>query len=81
MTNSFPFYNFLIFTFSNRLQHKDVFDLIKKHNLYDVINRNIVPLIQLDSDRAISMLLERNKIPSDIVVGQLQNHEEYLYLV
>lgn len=64
-----------------RLQHKDVFKLIKKHNLYDVINKSIVPLIQLDSDQAISMLLERNKIPADVVVSQLQNHEEYLYLV
>lgn len=65
----------------HRLQHKDVFKLIKKHNLYDVINKSIVPLIQLDSEQAISMLLERNKIPADVVVSQLQNHEEYLYLV
>lgn len=64
-----------------RLQHKDVFDLIKKHNLYGVINRTIVPLIQLDSDRAIAMLLEKNKISPDIVVAQLDKHEEYLYLV
>lgn len=66
---------------SHRLQHKDVFKLIKKHNLYDVIYKSIVPLIQLDSEQAISMLLERNKIPADVVVSQLQNHEEYLYLV
>lgn len=64
-----------------RLQHKDVFDLIKKHNLYDVISKSIVPLIQLDSEKAIAMLLERNKIAADVVVDQLQNHEEYLYLV
>lgn len=67
--------------FLNRLQHKDVFDLIKKHNLYDVIDRTIVPLIQLNSERAISMLLERNKIKSDVVVDQLKDHEEYLYMV
>lgn len=64
-----------------RLQHKDVFKLIKNHNLYDVIYRTIVPLIQLDSEQAIQMLLERNKIPADVVVAQLQDHEEYLYLV
>ncbi|XP_055301199.1 vacuolar protein sorting-associated protein 41 homolog [Sitodiplosis mosellana] len=63
-----------------KLQHKDVFNLIKKYNLYDVIYRTIVPLIQLDSEQAIAMLLERNKIPVDVVVAQLQNHEEYLYL-
>lgn len=67
--------------FSSRLQHKDVFKLIKKYNLYDVIYRTIVPLIQLDSEQAIAMLLERNKIPADVVVAQLQDHEEYLYLV
>lgn len=55
--------------------------MIKKHSLYDVISRSIVPLIQLDSEQAIAMLLERNKIQSDVVVEQLKNHEEYLYLV
>lgn len=71
----------LMLTIFHRLQHKDVFELIKKHNLYDVIYKSIVPLIQLDSEQAIAMLLERNKIPADVVVSQLQNHEEYLYLV
>lgn len=52
--------------------------------MYDVIKRTIVPLIQLDSDRAISMLLEKNKISPDVVVAQLTQkggNEEYLYLV
>lgn len=74
----------LLVPLANRLQHKDVFDLIKKHNLYDVIKRTIVPLIQLDSDRAINMLLEKNKISPDVVVAQLtqkEGNEEYLYLV
>lgn len=75
----YSFYISIICVF--RLQHKDVFNLIKKHNLYDVINRTIVPLIQLDSERAIAMLLERNKIPSDVVIEQLKDHEEYLYMV
>lgn len=64
-----------------RLQHKDVFDLIKKHDLYNVIHRVIVPLFQLDSERAISMLLEKNKIPPNVAVQQLDQHEEYLFLV
>lgn len=71
----------IFYFISYRLQHKDVFNLIRKYNLYDVIYRAIVPLIQLDSEQAIAMLLERNKIPTDVVVAQLQNHEEYLYLV
>lgn len=79
---SYPtIFDSILLSLHYRLQHKDVFKLIKKHNLYDVINKSIVPLIQLDSEQAISMLLERNKIPADVVVAQLQNHEEYLYLV
>lgn len=58
-----------------------MFELIKQHNLYDEIYQKIVPLIQLDSDQAIAMLLERNKIPSKVVIEQLQNCEEYLYMV
>lgn len=73
--------NSVFFPNLNRIQHKDVFELIKKHNLYDEIYQKIVPLIQLDSEQAISMLLERNKIPSEVVIEQLQNHEEYLYMV
>lgn len=41
----------------------------------------IVALIQLDPDKAIVMLLEKNKIPSDVVVQQLEQRQEYLYLV
>lgn len=64
-----------------RIQHKDVFELIKKHNLYDEIYQKIVPLIQLDSEQAIAMLLQRNKIAPEVVIEQLKNHEEYLYMV
>lgn len=66
------------------MQHKDVFVLIKKHNLYNVINTTIVPLMKLDSDQTINVLLEKNKISPEIVVAQLNQHKEgerYLYLV
>ncbi|CAD7086533.1 unnamed protein product [Hermetia illucens] len=63
-----------------KLQNKDVFDLIKKHNLYNVIHQMIIPLIQLDEDRAIQMLLEKNKIPPEIVVQQLEQRQDYMYL-
>lgn len=63
-----------------KLQHKDVFQLIKKHNLYNIIQSMIVELINLDSEKAISLLLERNKISSDIVVQQLKDHERFLFL-
>ena len=39
----------------------------------------IVELIKLDNDKAIAMLLERNKIAPDIVVEELKSHEHYLF--
>ncbi|CRK93735.1 CLUMA_CG007263, isoform A [Clunio marinus] len=63
-----------------KLQHKDVFQLIKKHNLYNAIRNMIVDLIKLDCEKAISMLLERNKISPEIVVAELENHETFLYM-
>lgn len=63
-----------------KLQHKDVFQLIKKHNLYAAIQKMIVELIKLDSDKAISMLLEKNKISSDIVVAELEDNEKFLFM-
>lgn len=62
-----------------KLQHEDVFKLIKKHNLYNAIRTMIVELIKLDNDKAISMLLERNKIPPEDVVAELENHETFLF--
>lgn len=41
----------------------------------------IIPLLQLDSDKAIAMLIEKNKINSDIVVQQLEQRQDFLYLV
>lgn len=40
-----------------------------------------MPLIELDSERAIAMLLEKQKIPPDIVVQQLDQRQDFLYLV
>lgn len=62
-----------------KLQHRDVFQLIKKHNLYNAIRTMILELINLDSEKAIAMLLERNKIPPEDVVAELQDHEMYLF--
>lgn len=63
-----------------KLQHKDVFQLIKKHNLYGAIRNMIVELIKLDEEKAISMLVEKNKIAPDIVVAELENYENYLFM-
>lgn len=64
-----------------RLQHKDVFDLIKKYDLYNDIHRMIIPLFQLDKMKTISMLKEKDKISSDIVVQQLEPRQDYLFAV
>lgn len=63
-----------------KLQHPDVFQLIKKHNLYATIRTMIIELIKLDNEKAISMLLERNKIQPEIVVAELENHETFLFM-
>lgn len=64
-----------------RLQNKDVFDLIRNRDLYGVIHKQIIALIQLDRDKAINLLIEKNKIHPDVVVKQLEKREEYLYWV
>lgn len=63
------------------LQHKDVFELIRKHDLYGVIKNMILKLIQLDSENAITLFLEKEKIPPEVVVEQLEQCPEYLYMV
>lgn len=64
-----------------RLQHKDVFALIKKYDLYNDIHRMIIPLFQLDKVKTISMLKEKNKISTDIVVQQLEPRQDFLFAV
>jgi vacuolar protein sorting-associated protein 41 len=63
-----------------KLQQKDVFVLIKKHDLYSIIQGLIIPLIELDNDKAMEMLLERDKIPPDTVVEELGKRGEYLHM-
>lgn len=64
-----------------RLQHKDVFELIHKHNLYCSIHDMIEGLMDLDTDQAINLFLEKDHVSPDIVVSRLENNRKYLYLV
>lgn len=64
-----------------RLQHREVFNLIRKHNLYGHIESKIVALMELDRKAAVALLLEKDKIDADVVVRQLEAHEQYLYWV
>lgn len=62
-----------------KLQNKDVFSLIKTHDIYAMTHKHIVQLMALDRDKAIQMLLEKDKVPSDVVVQQLEKSRELLF--
>ncbi|XP_044728250.1 vacuolar protein sorting-associated protein 41 homolog [Chrysoperla carnea] len=62
-----------------KIKHKDVFQLIQKHNLYNNIQDKIVDLMDLDSDKTIALCLEKNRIPAHIVVEKLKKHDLLLY--
>jgi tetratricopeptide (TPR) repeat protein len=64
-----------------KLGHKDVFLLIQKHQLYNSFYDMIEGLMDLDADRAIQFFLEKDRVPSEIVVKKLQNNHRYLYMV
>lgn len=65
-----------------RLQHKDVFNFIRKHNLYSMIQKLIIPLLELNSTEALKLLMERKIVP-DKVIEHLEEKQQprYLYLV
>lgn len=64
-----------------KLRHKDVFELIRKYPLSKTIFEMIEGLMDLDAERTIQFLLEKNRVPSDIVIQQLKHNHRYLYLV
>ena len=64
-----------------KLRHKDVFQLIQKHQLYTSVYDMIEGLMDLDSERAIQFFLEKDRVPSEIIIQKLQNNQRYLYMV
>lgn len=62
-----------------KLRNNDVFDLIRKHNLYNAIHAMIIDLMNVDHDRTIAMLLEKNRIAPEVVVEKLKDNEMLLY--
>lgn len=64
-----------------KLRHKDVFQLIQKYQLYYTVYDMIEGLMDLDAERAIQFFLEKDRVPSEIVVQKLQHNHRYLYLV
>lgn len=61
------------------LKHKDVFKLITKHQMYNVIHDKILDLMNLDCDKAISVLLEKVNVPVEVVEKQLENNDTFLF--
>ncbi|XP_060680178.1 vacuolar protein sorting-associated protein 41 homolog [Hemiscyllium ocellatum] len=66
-----------------KLRHKDVFQLIHKHNLFSSIKDKIVLLMEFDKEQAVNMLLDNeDKISIDKVVEELKDQQElqHVYL-
>lgn len=68
-----------------KLGHKDVFQLIRRHNLFDAIHQKICALADLDEKEAIKLFLEhRDRLPSELIVRSLdgtgRERQLFLYL-
>uniref|UniRef100_A0A8C8GF91 Vacuolar protein sorting-associated protein 41 homolog n=1 Tax=Oncorhynchus tshawytscha TaxID=74940 RepID=A0A8C8GF91_ONCTS len=63
-----------------RLRHKDVYQLIHKHNLFSSIEDKIVLLMDFDKEKAVDMLLDNeDKISTDRVVEELRDRPELYF--
>ncbi|XP_072009383.1 vacuolar protein sorting-associated protein 41 homolog isoform X1 [Engystomops pustulosus] len=65
------------------LKHKEVFNLIHKHNLFSSIKDKIVLLMDFDTEKAVDMLLDNeDKISIDKVIEELKDRPElqHVYL-
>ncbi|KAG7303143.1 hypothetical protein JYU34_013175 [Plutella xylostella] len=63
------------------LQHPDVFMLIAKYNMYDVIHDKILELMSLDAERALGVLLDRRaRAAPELAERQLRRHDRLLFL-
>ncbi|XP_014884004.1 vacuolar protein sorting-associated protein 41 homolog isoform X1 [Poecilia latipinna] len=64
-----------------RLRHKDVYQLIHRHNLFSSIEDKIVLLMEFDKEKAVDMLLDNeDKISIDKVVVELDGRPELLHV-
>ncbi|KAF3836339.1 hypothetical protein F7725_028897 [Dissostichus mawsoni] len=64
-----------------RLRHKDVYQLIHKHNLFSSIEDKIVLLMDFDKEKAVDMLLDNeDKLSTDRVVEELADRPELLHV-
>uniref|UniRef100_A0A669E736 Vacuolar protein sorting-associated protein 41 homolog n=1 Tax=Oreochromis niloticus TaxID=8128 RepID=A0A669E736_ORENI len=64
-----------------RLRHKDVYQLIHKHDLFSSIEDKIVLLMDFDKEKAVDMLLDNeDKISVNKVVEELADRPELLHV-
>lgn len=63
------------------MKHKDVFQLIHKHNLFHSIHDMIEELMELDAGQAIQLFLEKDRIPTEIIIKKLEKNDKFLYMV
>ena len=62
------------------LGHTDIFELIRKNDLYAYAHENLIDLIKMDQEEAMLMLLEfRKEIPVEEVCERLQDNEKLLF--
>uniref|UniRef100_A0A3P9KGQ5 Vacuolar protein sorting-associated protein 41 homolog n=1 Tax=Oryzias latipes TaxID=8090 RepID=A0A3P9KGQ5_ORYLA len=65
-----------------RLRHKDVYQLIHKHNLFSSIEDKIVLLMDFDKEKAVDMLLDNEDKISALEICQQRNFvEETVFLL
>ncbi|XP_050315516.1 vacuolar protein sorting-associated protein 41 homolog [Anthonomus grandis grandis] len=62
-----------------KLKHKDVFQLIQKHNLHSVIQDMLIDLMDLDYKKTVALLLEKNNIPTEKIIEKLRPSSLHLY--
>ena len=69
-----------------KLRNSDVFQLIRKHQLYGVIHDMIEDLVKLDEEQAITLFLEKYDssrevyhVSPDVVVSRLEKNPKYQY--
>uniref|UniRef100_A0A1B6C2S4 RING-type domain-containing protein n=1 Tax=Clastoptera arizonana TaxID=38151 RepID=A0A1B6C2S4_9HEMI len=63
-----------------KLKHSGVFELIHKHKLYSEIHNMIEGLMSLDAEKAIALFLEKECVPTDVVVRNLKDNKYFLFL-
>ncbi|ESO12746.1 hypothetical protein HELRODRAFT_105502 [Helobdella robusta] len=63
-----------------KLGHKDIFDLIFKHNLYNEVSCHVITIMNFDPDTTVNMLINNlDKIPMKTVVSQLKSQPKFLH--